>query len=141
MRSLICGICAAAIFASSAIAQTATIEPVQGNVSLSQGQGFQRVDSRVPANVGDSVMVGPSGSANVVYPDGCQVNVQPGSVASIAPLSPCASGSLADASIFSDPGPWLMGAAFLGGLAAFGYGISQAKNSAPVKIITLPASP
>ena len=86
-RSLICGICSAAVFAGSAlaqtaIAQTATIEPVRGNVSFSQGQGFQRVDSRVQANVGDSVMVGPDGAANVIYPDGCQVGIQPGAVAS-----------------------------------------------------------
>jgi hypothetical protein len=135
-----CGVCSAAIFAGSAIAQTPTIEPVQGDISFSQGQGFQRVDGRVQANVGDSVMVGPDGAANVVYSDGCRVNVQPGSVASIAPLSPCASGSFADSSSL-DPGLLLMGAAFLGGTGMFVYGITQAKNSAPVKIITLPVSP
>ena len=116
-RSLICGICSAAVFAGSALAQTATIEPVQGNVSFSQGQGFQRVDGRVQANVGDSVMVGPDGAANVVYPDGCQVNVQPGSVASIAPLSPCASGSFADDHDWPDK-RWIIG----GTLAAFAVG-------------------
>jgi hypothetical protein len=45
------------------------------------------------ANVGDSIMVGPGGSATVVYDDGCKVNVQPGAVTAIAPLSPCATGS------------------------------------------------
>ena len=49
--------------------------------------------SRTNANVGDLVMVGPGGSATVVYDDGCKVNVQPGAVTTIAPLSPCASGS------------------------------------------------
>jgi len=130
MRSLMCGICFVGIFAGSAVAQTATIEPVQGDISFSQGQGFQQVDGRLQANVGDSVMVGPDGAAKVVYPDGCQVNVQPGSVASVAPLSPCASGSFADASSF-DPGPWLMGAAFVGGTVLFVDRVIQTKNTAP----------
>jgi hypothetical protein len=122
-RSLICGICSAAIFASSALAQTAqtaqtaTVEPVQGNVSFSQGQGFQRVDGRVQANIGDSVMVGPDGAANVVYPDGCQASIQPGVVVTIAPLSPCASGSFA-ADNGSNDKPWIIG----GTLAAFVVG-------------------
>jgi hypothetical protein len=38
-------------------------------------------------------MVGPGGTATVVYDDGCKVNVQPGAVTTISPLSPCASGS------------------------------------------------
>ncbi len=40
-------------------------------------------------------MVGPGGAAMVVYEDGCRVTVQPGAVATIAPISPCASGSYA----------------------------------------------
>ena len=79
----------------SAQAQTASVIPLQGDLSVNQGQGFQRVDSRIGANVGDSLMVSPGGSATVVYQDGCQVSVQPGSVTTIAPLSPCASGSQA----------------------------------------------
>jgi hypothetical protein len=73
----------------------ATIEPGQGDLSINQGQGFKSVNSPAAANVGDSVMVGPGGSATVVYDDGCRVLVQPGAVATIAPLSPCASGSYA----------------------------------------------
>src|SRR6202171_6594633 len=47
----------------------ATIEPVQGNLSLNRGQGFQPINSRVDANVGDSVVVGPGGAAAVTYSD------------------------------------------------------------------------
>jgi len=83
------------LWLASAQAQTASVIPVQGDLSLNQGQGFQPVDSRISANVGDSLMVGPGGAATVVYQDGCQVTVQPGAVTSIAPLSPCASGSFA----------------------------------------------
>jgi hypothetical protein len=71
----------------------ATIEPGQGDLSVNQGQGFKPINSRIDANVGDSVMVGTGGTATVVYGDGCKVNVQPGAVTTIAPLSPCASGS------------------------------------------------
>jgi hypothetical protein len=73
----------------------ATIEPGYGDLTINQGQGFNPVTSRTNANVGDSVMVGPGGTATVVYDDGCKVRVQPGAVATIAPLSPCASGSYA----------------------------------------------
>jgi hypothetical protein len=71
----------------------ATLEPGYGDLTINQGQGFKPINSRVDANVGDSVMVGPGGTATVVYDDGCKVNVQPGAVTTIAPLSPCASGS------------------------------------------------
>jgi len=81
----------------------ATIEPGQGGFTLNQGQGFQPINSRVNANAGDSVMVGPGGSATIVYDDGCQVPVQPGAVATIAPLSPCASGSSAQDHPYCDP--------------------------------------
>ena len=75
----------------------ATVERTQGDLSINQGQGFRPIKSRINANVGDTVMVGPGGAATVVYDDGCKVNVQPGAVATIAPISPCASGSNAQA--------------------------------------------
>jgi len=86
-------LCCAMVLSTSAWA--ATIEPGQGNLSINQGQGFQPVNGRIDANVGDSVMVAPGGSATVVYDDGCTVSVQPGGVTTVAPLSPCASGSYA----------------------------------------------
>jgi hypothetical protein len=69
------------------------IEPGSGDLTINHGQGFKPLASRTSANVGDSVMVGPGGAATVTYDDGCKVNVQPGTVTTIAPLSPCASGS------------------------------------------------
>jgi hypothetical protein len=71
----------------------ALVEPGLGDLTINKGQGFKPVKSSITANVGDSVMVGPSGSATVVYEDGCKVNVGPGAVTTIAPLSPCASGA------------------------------------------------
>lgn len=71
----------------------AMVEPELGDLTINQGKGFRPVTSHVSANVGDLVMVGPGGAATVTYDDGCKVNVQPGAVTAIAPLSPCASGS------------------------------------------------
>jgi hypothetical protein len=71
----------------------AVVQPGVGDLTINQGKGFKPVTSGATANVGDSVMVGPGGSATITYDDGCKVDVQPGAVATIAPLSPCASGS------------------------------------------------
>jgi hypothetical protein len=85
--------CASALLANGALAQTITVQPLTGVLSLNQGQGFHRVAGPVEANVGDSFMVGPGGSAKLIYPDGCQVTIQPGSVVNVTALSPCASGA------------------------------------------------
>ncbi len=92
-RTVFGAFCCAMLLSGSTWA--ATLEPGQGNLSINQGQGFQPVNSRIDANVGDSVMVSPDGAATIVYDDGCTVDVQPGAVTTIAPLSPCASGSYA----------------------------------------------
>jgi hypothetical protein len=84
------------VFYGAAWAATgATLEPVQGDLWINHGKGFEKVSSRIEGKVGDSVMVSPGGIAKVTYSDGCQANVKPGAVMTIAPLSPCASGSLA----------------------------------------------
>jgi hypothetical protein len=81
---------------SWAATPTATLEPVQGDLSINHGKGFEKVlVSKIEAKVGDSVMVSPGGIAKVTYADGCQANVTPGTVMTITKLSPCASGSLA----------------------------------------------
>jgi len=131
MRAFLGLACFAFAFLASALSWAATIEPGQGDLSVNQGQGFQRVNTRIDANVGDSVMVSPNGSATVSYPDGCQVPVQPGSVMTIAPLSPCASGSVAQDYGYS--AAWIMGAAFLGATGFAVYGIVQGNKT--------PASP
>src|SRR5690242_19913580 len=98
MRSrnrLVSALCVGCSLLIASQSWAATIEARQGDLTINQGEGFQPVTSRGTANVGDSVMVGPGGSATVVYDDGCKVSVQPGAVTTIAPLSPCASGSKA----------------------------------------------
>jgi hypothetical protein len=133
LRALLPLGCAALLTTSS---WAATIEPGQGDLTINQGQGFQPINSRVNANVGDAVMVGPGGGATVVYSDGCKVDVQPGAVTTIAPLSPCASGSYAD----TNPGGFDWAGAAIGGfvlgVAGFG-GYEASKNS---KITNTPYS-
>lgn len=112
----------------------ATVVPIQGDVSINQGQGYEPVNGQQQAKAGDMVMVAPGGAARVAYDDGCKVDVKPGAVATIAPLSPCASGSYADDSGFNWGGV-VMGVA---AGAGFGVGIYEAVN-APSG--TSPASP
>lgn len=121
-KSLVSAFCWAMLLSSSTWA--ATIQPGQGSLTINQGQGFQPVNSRVDANVGDSVMVAPGGAATVVYDDGCKVDVQPGSVTTVAPISPCASGSYA-ANNDPDWGAIAMGVGVLGLVGAGIYAASH----------------
>jgi hypothetical protein len=111
----------------------AVLEPGTGDLTINQGQGFKPVTSSATANVGDSVMVGPGGSATIVYDDGCKVGVKPGAVATIAPLSPCASGSNA-----ANDDWW--GAALGVALLAIGIGVA-AYEASKSNGTTQPASP
>jgi hypothetical protein len=125
-KTLFGAFCWAMMLSSSTWA--ATLQPGSGQLSVNQGQGFQPVNNRVDASAGDSVMVSPDGSATLVYDDGCKVAVQPGSVATVAPISPCASGSYAqDNNNGSDWAPVIMGVVVLG---AIGGGIYAATNNA-----------
>jgi hypothetical protein len=126
-KSIFGAFCWAMLLSSSTWA--ATLQPGSGQLSVNQGQGFQPVSSRVDANAGDSVMVGPGGSATLVYDDGCKVNVQPGAVATVAPISPCASGSYADDSNSNSDWIWVAGIGFVA-LGAIGAGIYAATNNA-----------
>ena len=99
MRGFLAAACAGLPLVIGTACSGATIEPVQGDLLINRGQGFQQVNGRIEADVGDLVMVSPDGSAIVSYPDGCKLSVQPGAVTTIAPLSPCASGSRAQHSL------------------------------------------
>ena len=99
MRLFLCALSCLALAASPCLATT--VEPGQGSLSINHGQGFEPVGGPMTAQAGDSVMVAPGGTATVVYDDGCKVAVQPDGVTTIAPLSPCASGSYAQDSSFN----------------------------------------
>jgi hypothetical protein len=108
--------------------------PIQGALSINHGQGYEPVNGQVPAKAGDMIMVAPGGSATVAYDDGCKVDVKPGAVTTVAPLSPCASGSYAQDSNFN----WGGVAMGVAAGAALGFGLYEAFKS-PSN--TSPASP
>ena len=105
----------------------ATVDPAQGTLYISTGQGFQTVGERIDAKVGDTFMVSPGGVAMVTYPDGCRVAIQPGQVTTITSASPCRNPyppnnnnqAVADPPDYTIP---LIGAAALGA-AGVGLGI------------------
>ena len=93
MRRLV-GIASALIALGSCIlcglpALAATVYATQGQVLISRGQGYQQVAGSTQANPGDMILANPGGSGQIVYPDGCTVQVQPGSIVAVAPQSPC----------------------------------------------------
>jgi hypothetical protein len=92
-RPLFCAMAIGCAVLTASPSWAAVVQPGLGNLTINQGQGFKPVTSGATANVGDSVMVGPGGSATIVYEDGCKVDVRPGAVLTVAPISPCASGS------------------------------------------------
>ena len=94
-RPLFCILATGCAALAASPSWAAVIESGVGDLTINQGQGFKPASPGATANVGDAVMVGPGGRATVVYDDGCRVPVQAGAVSTIAPLSPCASGSYA----------------------------------------------
>lgn len=133
---LVSGLCIGCTILIASPSWAATVVPTTGDLSINQGQGFKPVRSGMNANVGDSLMVAPGGAATVVYEDGCKVNVQPGAVTTIAPLSPCASGSNAQNYPWEchpdqthdcgwTAGNWAFWALWLGGVGFIAYEISQ----------------
>jgi hypothetical protein len=121
MRAGFVAFCCALLLTSSAWA--ATVDPGIGDTSVSQGQGFLKINGRVEANVGDQVMVSPGGSATITYGDGCKQQVTSSGVATIQNPSPCAAGAFAQA---GDPAIWIVGGLTLG--AAIIAGIEASRH-------------
>jgi len=116
MRPFIGALCFTYVVSFGQSSSAATVEPGTGNLWINRGQGFKPVSAPVNSKAGDSIMVGPGGNATVVYDDGCKVPVQPSVVTTIAPLSPCAAGSNAQADNTDSTSVW--------GTAALGVGVA-----------------
>ena len=126
---------------ASSTAGAATLEGIAGVVLVDHGSGFSAVHGQTQLVPGDTVIANPGGSAKVVYDDGCQVPVEPGSVVSVSSQPPC---SLETGSVAS-PGeqPWHLdtttlligGGVVVGGVVAAVVLLSQNSNS------NTPASP
>ena len=115
----------------------AIVEPGQGKSMINEGQGFKPITGSTNAKVGDSVMVGPGGTATITYDDGCKVRVQPGAVARITPLSPCTSGTKPEIPSWN-AGTTFFGTAWLGMNAFIAYEAWQANGG---QVTSKPASP
>lgn len=83
-------------FTGVGAAQAATVTVLSGPVSLNKGNGFKSVGSSASAAGGDIVMAGASGQAEITYEDGCKQTVNSGETVSVADVSPCQLGGLAD---------------------------------------------
>lgn len=73
-------------------AEGARISAVSGSVMISQNGRFVPASNGAVLRAGDRV-VASSGSARVVYGDGCNVAVSARSMATVAAASPCVGGS------------------------------------------------
>lgn len=71
MRLFLASAAFAAGILMSAASFAATVDAIQGSVSINRGGGFQPVTGATPAKSGDTVMVRPGGSAQITYENGC----------------------------------------------------------------------
>ena len=138
-------------FAGQALA--ATVRATGGQVLINRGEGYKMVAGTVNGGPGDTIVANPGGSAQIVYPDGCVIDVLPGSVAVINAQSPCSasnttvtSGSATTTSTTPEPlstdgggggGSGISGTALALGAVAVGGGVGAAlflgkdKSSSP----------
>ena len=110
----------AAVLSLPALA--ASVDSIQGKVSINRGSGFKPLNGSTEANAGDQVMASPGGSANIVYPDGCVVKVDPGTVVTVQEPSPCKAGGDHPAR------PYIIGAAIVGGAVGIAVVVSNNNN-------------
>ena len=81
LTSLALGFCIGSLICLPAMA--ATVEIVQGQVSVNQGQGYKQITAASAVSAGDQVMAAPGGRGRIVYADGCAVDVYPGAVLTV----------------------------------------------------------
>jgi hypothetical protein len=134
--SVLCSV----LLAFDAPAIAATLTSIQGTIQVNGGSGFHQVAGVAEVAPGTSVMAGPQSSAEVLYSDGCRIPVRPGSVAVVAPISPCAQGQ-------ADPGqvpqtPDYTSYYIMGGAVAIAVGVAVAiPLCCASKSAVAPASP
>lgn len=69
----------AALLLSSA-ASAATLQLLTGTASVKVRGGFQPVVAPVKVEPGETIMVSPSGSARIVYAEGCWIEIEPAAI-------------------------------------------------------------
>ena len=71
-----------------------TVQTMEGTLSLNRGDGYVEVLTWADAQAGNQVFANPGSSGKIIYSDGCDVTVKPGSVYTVQDLSPCGSGRI-----------------------------------------------
>jgi hypothetical protein len=94
-------------------ALAATVHVTGGQVFLSHGEGYRRLVGSAQARPGDRVVANPGGSGQIVYSDGCKVEVKPGTVAIVTQQSPCGGGATVGTG--GDSSLYAIGAVIVGG--------------------------
>ena len=119
----------AALFATNAAA--VTLSNVEGTVSVNQGSGFQPASIGTTLSSGDRVRASASGSANIVYDNGCSTRVAPSQVAVVLATPPaCQGGSLKDGGAAFAPAGIGTDTLLVGGLVVgAGVGIAVALSN------------
>lgn len=76
------------------VAGAATLTPTAGEVMVNTGGGYQPVTSAIEVKAGDSILVNPGGSAQLVYGDCATYEINPGDVVYVAEQEtiPCGAG-------------------------------------------------
>ena len=73
----------------------AELTSVKGKVLLNHGDGFEAVTGSVLLNVGDKIIVGDNGSAQINYlASGCIVTASASSMSTISEAAPCKTGEV-----------------------------------------------
>jgi hypothetical protein len=72
-----------ASLAASGGAQATLLHNIQGDVRVNRGSGYVVVRGITRVNTGDTVMVDAHGKARLLYPDGCDEEVQAGSATTV----------------------------------------------------------
>ena len=67
----------------------ASVQSIQGEISINRGDGFRAVTAPIQTRAGDLVRASRGSRAKVVYKDGCVVEVKGGTVVRVGTKSPC----------------------------------------------------
>lgn len=138
MRVAFASTAALLVISMATQALAATVNATSGQVLINRGEGYMMVAGSTQANTGDTIVVNPGGSAQIVYPDGCVINVSPGSVAAIAARSPCGGGGGSNGSTetaatngVSNGTMFAIGALAVGGGVAAALFLQKDKSASP----------
>lgn len=104
----------------------ATVTSLQGQVLVNTGNGYRPLTGSAELPIGASVVANPGALAQVSFPDGCGVQISPGSVFTVGQISPCAANANTGTGGIN---PLAVGVAVLGGAGAV-IMLSQSQKSA-----------